>query len=128
MYSGTEQTRQARDKEADMTKATTKIAPIDLHAINIESEACLLRQCFIGATLGKATMPRPGRLTARGKVRFLNKNGCDSERAEARSLMEPGTICTVRCVEVEDWRSEVCFEEYPHRWFNTVMFENVEDG
>ena len=61
-------------------------------------------------------------------VRFLNTNGWDGEAEEANRYLKEGAVYTVDCIIVDKWSSEVFLKEYPMIGFNTVMFENVDDG
>ena len=60
------------------------------------------------------------------KVRFLNDNGYDSDREYANKYFKEGQILTIKEIYVGRSSSEVEFEDYPHKEFNTVMFEDVE--
>jgi hypothetical protein len=60
------------------------------------------------------------------KVIFLNKNGYDSEREYARKLFSEGDILTVKEIYVNRCSSEVEFEEYPGKMFNTIMFGDIK--
>lgn len=44
-----------------------------------------------------------------------------------REGLEVGKTYTVASIDVGGWTSRVVFEELPGKWFNTVMFSNVED-
>lgn len=59
------------------------------------------------------------------KVKFLNKNGYDHEREEARKYFEEGQILTVKEIYVGGWSSTVEFVELPNIKFNTVMFGDI---
>ena len=59
------------------------------------------------------------------KVRFLNENGYDGEREFARRFFSKGDILTVKEIYVGRSSSDVEFEEYPNRRFNTVMFADI---
>lgn len=59
------------------------------------------------------------------KVRFLDRNGYDNELTEARNLFVKDQILTVDHTEVGSWRTSVVFEEYPGKYFNSVMFEDA---
>jgi len=56
-------------------------------------------------------------------VIFLGENGTDHEREEASKILKVGEKYQVRGVEVGGWISRVRIGQ---RWFNTVMFANVE--
>lgn len=62
------------------------------------------------------------------KVRFTGLGGYDTQQANARKYINVGDILTVKKIEVGSWSSSVCFEEWPHNNFNTVMFEEVDDA
>ena len=59
------------------------------------------------------------------KVKFLDKNGYDSQREYARKFFSKGNILTVSDIEVGSFSSTVEFEEFPGKMFNTVMFGKV---
>jgi hypothetical protein len=56
------------------------------------------------------------------KAYFIDENGYDSQREEARKFFTKGQVLTVKRIDVESWSSSVTFEELPGKWFNTVMF------
>ena len=60
------------------------------------------------------------------KVRYLSKNGYDGQRQAADLIFTKGQILTVKNIDVDSWSSSVEFEELRNKWFNTVMFENIE--
>jgi len=60
------------------------------------------------------------------KVRFLNEHGYDNQREEARKLLKSFNVLTVKNIIIESWSSSVEFEELPNKYFNTVMFEEIE--
>lgn len=60
------------------------------------------------------------------KVRFLNRNGRDMERAEAAKILKEGGVYTVERTSVGQSCSSVYLQEIPGRGFNTVMFEGVD--
>ena len=61
------------------------------------------------------------------KVKYLNKNGYDSDRSFANKYLKEGEEYTVRLIEIGMWSSEVYLEEVSGvGGFNTVMFENVD--
>lgn len=62
------------------------------------------------------------------KVKYLGKNGYDAERERAKEFLEVGAVLTVKEIDVHSWVSYALFEEVPGVWFNTVMFEEVEDS
>lgn len=62
------------------------------------------------------------------KVRFTGYGGYDTQQANARKYIHVGDILTVKRIEVGGWSSSVCFDEWPHNQFNTVMFEEVQDA
>jgi hypothetical protein len=60
-------------------------------------------------------------------VRFLDKNGLDSDLKQAHDWrMKKNDIFTVREIYVGGWNSEVEFVEIPDIRFNTVMFEDID--
>ena len=60
------------------------------------------------------------------KVYFLGKNGYDSQLKLAMEIFEVSQELTVNRIDVGGWSSSVEFQEYPGKWFNTVMFEDKE--
>lgn len=62
------------------------------------------------------------------KVSYLNKNGYDGDREYANEFFKEGQVLTVKEIYVGSWSSDVEFIEYPNERFNTVMFEDVEEG
>lgn len=60
------------------------------------------------------------------KVRFLARNGYDSELSRAKGIMKPGAILTVAATQVHSSSSDYIFDEITGRW-NTVMFEIVPE-
>jgi hypothetical protein len=61
------------------------------------------------------------------RVRYLDKNGWDWQREEARKHFNPGDILTVSRVAVNPSSSKYWFKETgPTRDFNPVMFELSE--
>jgi len=60
------------------------------------------------------------------KVVFLNDNGYDIQREHANRYFSEGNILTVKEIYVGRSSSEVEFEEWPNKMFNTVMFADVE--
>ena len=64
--------------------------------------------------------------TAKGeKIKFLGKNGTDSDLEDAFSVLTKGSEYTVEHISVDRCYSEVLLKEVPDKRFNTVMFENV---
>lgn len=59
------------------------------------------------------------------KVRFLNKNGYDSDRNRAASILDTETIYVVENCNVGDWSSTYQFYGIDGH-FNTVMFESID--
>lgn len=59
------------------------------------------------------------------KVVFLNDNGCDIQREHANRYFLEGDILTIKEIYVGGSSSEVEFEEWPNKMFNTVMFADV---
>ena len=60
------------------------------------------------------------------KVIFLNDNGYDIQREIANRYFSKNTILTIKEIYVGRGSSEVEFEEFPNKKFNTVMFADVE--
>lgn len=60
------------------------------------------------------------------KVTFIDENGYDFDREQARKYFTKGQVLTVKRIDVESWSSSVTFEELPGKWFNTVMFAHKE--
>lgn len=69
----------------------------------------------------KSEIPPKGR-----KVKYLDDNGYDADRKCANKLMKKGDILTVHEIYVGCSSSDVEFEEFPGKHFNTVMFEDEE--
>ena len=59
------------------------------------------------------------------KVRFLNANGFDAERQNARKYLLTDQTYTVDSIKVGSFVSYVRLKEYPQTMFNTVMFEEA---
>jgi GH18 family chitinase len=57
------------------------------------------------------------------RVRFLDKNGYDTELSVAREQMKEGDLFTVEAVSIGGWTSSYRFKETGGQYFNTVMFE-----
>lgn len=66
---------------------------------------------------GYPGFPRRG-----NRMRFLDQNGYDREREEARKVMKKGDVFTVKSCNVGRERSSMEFVELAGHW-NTVMFE-----
>jgi hypothetical protein len=62
------------------------------------------------------------------QVRFLDRNGYDTELNMAREHFHEGGIATVAEVSIGGWSSSYRFEEHGRQWFNTVMFQPVAQG
>ena len=69
------------------------------------------------------------------KVRFLGKNGYDTQLEHAKKILEVGEMYTVHHTEVGQSSTYVCFEDIERvahngdkdfERFNSVMFEDVE--
>lgn len=60
------------------------------------------------------------------KVIFLDDNGYEGQRENARKYFKKGDILTVKEIYVGRSSSEVEFIEFPNKKFNTVMFADVE--
>lgn len=59
------------------------------------------------------------------QVRFINKNGLQSDLEKAQEYLQPGEIYTVDRVYIGNWSSKVYLMEVPGVSFNTVCFEDV---
>lgn len=59
------------------------------------------------------------------KVQFLDRNGYEHELTEARNVFVKGQTLTVQKTNVGSFRTGVEFQEYPGKWFNSVMFEDA---
>jgi hypothetical protein len=59
------------------------------------------------------------------KVRFLNKNGYDSQLEHARKHLKENELYTVVKTEVGGWMSYVYLEEVENHSFNTAHFEDA---
>jgi hypothetical protein len=60
------------------------------------------------------------------KVRFLDENGYDIQRENANKYFKKNDVLTVKEIYVGRCSSDVEFEEFPNKKFNTVMFADVE--
>lgn len=60
------------------------------------------------------------------KVIFTGNGGYAYDNECARSLIKVGQELTVKRINVDNWISHVEFEEIPGKFFNTVMFDEVE--
>lgn len=60
------------------------------------------------------------------KVRFLDANGYDMDLKSAREQFTKGQVLTVAEARIGNWNSTYRFLSATG-WFNTVMFEPVED-
>lgn len=61
-------------------------------------------------------------------VIFANpENGYEYDQKRAREFLNVGCAYTVAEIDVGDSSSRVRFEEYPGVWFNTVLFNNIEE-
>jgi len=59
------------------------------------------------------------------RVKYLNKNGRDFERARANEVLREGQELIVEDIEIHSWYSEYTFAGFD--WsFNTMMFEIIE--
>lgn len=61
------------------------------------------------------------------KVIYLDENGHDYEREDARELFRKGSTLTIERVDVGGWTSRVYFIEVPDKGFNTVMFDDIKE-
>ena len=55
-------------------------------------------------------------------VYYLDLNGYDGDREYARKFFAVGQKLTVRDSDIGGFRTELEFEEFPGKWFNSVMF------
>ena len=60
------------------------------------------------------------------KVIFSGENGYEFEQANARMIFTIGQEVTLKAIDVSDWSTSVQFEEYPNKWYNSVMFKDKE--
>lgn len=58
------------------------------------------------------------------KMRFIDRNGYDFERAEARIVFKAGAEYEVEDCKIGDWSHSVKFVGIDHTW-NGIMFERV---
>lgn len=75
---------------------------------------------------GRGTRYGSGIAPAGRQVLFLSENGRDSELERARKFFQRGELLTIKEIEVGMYSSEVEFDEYPGKTFNTVMFADYE--
>lgn len=59
------------------------------------------------------------------KVKYLAKNGYDSDREKANKFLKKGNKYTVLRTHVGRSSSTVTLKEFPNQRFNTVMFKEV---
>jgi hypothetical protein len=59
------------------------------------------------------------------KVRFLNENGREAERAYAAEILKEGKAYTIDHTDVYGWHTDVYLQEVPGKSFNSVMFEDA---
>jgi len=61
-------------------------------------------------------------------VVFSNpENGYEFDRIRAKAYLDVGIAYTVAEIDVGDSSSRVRFEEHPDVWFNTVLFDNIDN-
>jgi len=60
------------------------------------------------------------------KVKFLNKNGYEIERSNAAQHLNTDDIYTVSNIDIGNFNSLVELEEFKGKYFNTVMFMEIE--
>lgn len=60
------------------------------------------------------------------KIRFTANGGYEIEMEEAKEILELGAIYTVKYTSVGQSYSTVVLEEFPHKQFNTCLFDKVE--
>lgn len=60
------------------------------------------------------------------KVRFRGFGGQSGDLKFALSALTPGAVYTVSRMSVWGWISWVEFATMPDRWFNTVLFDDIE--
>ena len=59
------------------------------------------------------------------KVVFMGRGGRDEEIDNAKNILKIGSIYNVSSVDVHAFSSTVCLKEFPGRFFNQVMFEEL---
>lgn len=59
------------------------------------------------------------------KVKYLQQNGWDSDKAFANKHLYKNQVLTVKEIYVGRSSSKVEFVEFPNLKFNTVMFEDI---
>jgi hypothetical protein len=62
------------------------------------------------------------------QVRFLGVNGYDFELAVALETFAPNQILTVSDYSIGGWSSTLSFEEFPGKYWNSVMFERLSSA
>jgi hypothetical protein len=65
--------------------------------------------------------PKPG-----DRMKFMNRNGYEGERAEAAKLFAPDQVLIVKRCSVGSWSHSLWFEGYERRGWNGVMFEFID--
>ncbi len=61
------------------------------------------------------------------KVVFLDENGHDWQREEARKLMKKYRVYTVDHTDVGGFHTDVYLKEFPDEFFNAVMFDDYDE-
>lgn len=61
-------------------------------------------------------------------VYYLDENGYGSNREDARKFFTKHQKLTILRSSIGGWETEIEFEEYPGKWFNSVMFGVKKDG
>ena len=54
--------------------------------------------------------------------------GYDHDQQQCSKLLQIGNIYTVAGISVYSYASDLYLKEFPGIIFNTVMFDNIEDG
>lgn len=60
------------------------------------------------------------------KVRFTAEGGYRLEKVQAKTILNLGSVYTVKETIVEEWNSVVILEEFPNKEFNTSLFCEVQ--
>ena len=59
------------------------------------------------------------------KVKYLGKNGTDSDKLQADRQLKVGKTYTIYRIDIEDWKTRLSLVGLPND-FNSVMFEPVD--
>lgn len=62
----------------------------------------------------------------RKNVKFLAVNGYDGEPEAASKFLEKDKVYLASRISISSSYSTVELESFPGKWFNTVMFDNVD--